>query len=765
MTRARSILLAAKKRMRHYNGAKSSNLIQSSHPLRLDSTTGVGQLRRRCVTYRYDKKLNRIQSRLTAIHRRIFTELKIQGICWECHGLEIAYFDGPTNWVRPRSPTKYRGSWNNIRQDCAACDGLKNLLQVMISGHAENVFHPHDLSVSSSVENIGEGRCTPRYLKVKVFQRGNSWFEFAHRGYAWAKCIEAICLTPSSISDQSDAALRDLSLVKSWIDKCEEDHSEYCEHARPFAFPLRVIHCASHQLCFIDPGTPYACLSYVWGRQTIAEGDFPGIPSCLPKTIEDSIHVALQLGIPYLWIDRYCIDQSNDSEKLHLIQNMDAIYSGSAITIIAASGQDPHHGLPGINDTPCREQVRNFIEPDLTVLRTLLTDINNTIWSTRAWTYQELELSRRLLIFTDSQMHFQCPSMSGIPSLHISKTADLPLVSTMNYGTENLERFLEFYWARNARSVSALFYSLIDYYRRHTSHPEDIVRAFMGIINALELHADTVAIRATQIQGLPVVHSESLSTFCITRSGVKFTSWSNPTSTFAFSLGWNLAGNESWNEPVSRSQLFPSWSWASVKADRRLQSFGRLNFYPPESAELCQFEDLRAWVTLKSGDRVELEYYVSRLKNYVGEELGRTLYMRSWVTILDSALVNQTGNAVPTLGGSNMYAKFPDYPMYQPRTDLVAMHIGSSLHWPERPNVAIKLLQRSTIVRCMFLILEKQDDLTWRRVGIQSGSGEVFGGKTPQEIVPKAQEFLIGIDMKGIWGVRNDWELRTLCLI
>jgi hypothetical protein len=64
------------------------------------------------------------------------------------------------------------------------------------------------------------------------------------------------------------------------------------------------------------------------------------------------MYVAINLDIPFLWVDRYCIDQANSEEKHDLIRNMDRIYEGAEITIIAATGDDPHHGLPGVRGTP-----------------------------------------------------------------------------------------------------------------------------------------------------------------------------------------------------------------------------------------------------------------------------------------------------------------------------------------------------------------------------------------------------------------------------
>ena len=68
----------------------------------------------------------------------------------------------------------------------------------------------------------------------------------------------------------------------------------------------------------------------------------------MPKTIKDSMFVAIRLGIPFVWVNRYCIDQENPVEKSDIIQEMDQMSSGATMTTIAAAGQDPYHSLRGI---------------------------------------------------------------------------------------------------------------------------------------------------------------------------------------------------------------------------------------------------------------------------------------------------------------------------------------------------------------------------------------------------------------------------------
>lgn len=163
------------------------------------------------------------------------------------------------------------------------------------------------------------------------------------------------------------------------------------------------------------PGTAYMeyiTLSYVWGSE-VSEGpdQFGKLPSTLPNLMSDVIKVVLALGYRYLWIDRYCIPQDDSFDiKSLLIKNMDKIYSQSTLTIIAISAKCPSEGLPGV--TKPRIPVQKFLQMNSIHLAQWVSniehEINNSVWNTRGWTYQEALLSRRRLLFTETQCYFQC---------------------------------------------------------------------------------------------------------------------------------------------------------------------------------------------------------------------------------------------------------------------------------------------------------------------------------------------------------------------
>lgn len=88
---------------------------------------------------------------------------------------------------------------------------------------------------------------------------------------------------------------------------------------------------------------------------------------------------------------------------------MDSIYSGAALTIVAAAGKDAEYGLTGISHPrDANSQLRIKVGDFLLVSHNeapgnILADSH---WNTRGWTYQEGILSLRRLVFTDRRIFF-----------------------------------------------------------------------------------------------------------------------------------------------------------------------------------------------------------------------------------------------------------------------------------------------------------------------------------------------------------------------
>lgn len=120
-----------------------------------------------------------------------------------------------------------------------------------------------------------------------------------------------------------------------------------------------------------------------------------------------------KLGYWCLWIDPYCIDQTDSAHTYEQICQMDKICKVSALTIIATAGEDSNYDIPGVGDRHRIAQQCAKIGGHKLVntLDNAHIQILESKWAKRGWTYQEAILSRRRLVFTGQQVYFECRSM------------------------------------------------------------------------------------------------------------------------------------------------------------------------------------------------------------------------------------------------------------------------------------------------------------------------------------------------------------------
>jgi hypothetical protein len=142
-----------------------------------------------------------------------------------------------------------------------------------------------------------------------------------------------------------------------------------------------------------------------------------GVPTeDLPKTFRDSVVVALDLNIVYLWIDALCIiqDSVGDQDWLYEASIMGDIYANSYITIATTTSTNSDGGLIHQRDSlgvwPCRLRARSTGLEDDVVVGKFSWDCprGQRPLIDRAWVYQEWLLSRRLLHFCADQVRWEC---------------------------------------------------------------------------------------------------------------------------------------------------------------------------------------------------------------------------------------------------------------------------------------------------------------------------------------------------------------------
>lgn len=347
------------------------------------------------------------------------------------------------------------------------------------------------------------------------------------------------------------------------------------------------------------------------------------MPADIPGTIADAIEVTKLLHIRYLWVDQYCIDQDNDAEKQIQFAKMAAIYKGAQITIFAL-GADSNSGLPGVS-LPRRSwhehrtllrgkprpssatfsfsrdpQQQRYDDEQRREAYTLVstlpdphTSIEQSAWSTRAWTFQEGLFSTRRLFFTPHQIYFECNAMNTTESLR----------SRMRHlHTRNRQRLRAFHRAgrfvcgnsnsfshyhvrgmqkchRKIDVVRRCMWQVRQYTLREMTCADDVLHAFVGVAEYYAASAAMIACLAGLMVPSPMVRMG-----VGTRSGAQegldllsfALSWTHRLHTLTMddemtnpkALPARMLEGMPWSSRLNPSPQrrtgggFPSWSWA-----------------------------------------------------------------------------------------------------------------------------------------------------------------------------------------------------------
>jgi hypothetical protein len=347
----------------------------------------------------------------------------------------------------------------------------------------------------------------------------------------------------------------DPSLVLSWLNYCTQHHRLLCHSEISPVNGVKVIDCTTLQIEDYNANTPYVSLSYVWGTSKDICGPIETIegrktlPQLLPPVIKDSIQVTKALGHRYLWIDKFCIDQDAAELKHDQIQQMDAIYKNSQLTIISAAGQDESYGLPGVGARDRRHQFLAQLDGATVISEPIDPHkaISQSHWSTRGWTFQEALLSRRRLVFTEDQVYFQCNTMNCFESNHCAldeihvknKSKTRETIRTGIFGQTKYEHYGKL--VRDKESLNASFRRYLSNVENYTSRnlrfDGDSLNAFQGVIK--QFSQERYAFNHVWGLAYPSNGPRSL--------GI-----------FVHSLAWMHRERNK----VRRRNLFPSWTWA-----------------------------------------------------------------------------------------------------------------------------------------------------------------------------------------------------------
>ena len=205
---------------------------------------------------------------------------------------------------------------------------------------------------------------------------------------------EEILYQPRTVSP-----LFDDKLASKWLRACKTDHREPCGLPSPVEVAITLIDCFTHDIRPSRTPEKYAALSYVWGGTKQPPLDTLGrLPEDLSAVIKYVMVVTQALGLQYLWVDLYCIDQKDEAAKNRQMFHMSTIYQQAELTIVAACGVNAAHGLAGVGLG--RTPARSFQYGEyrfVTVNDPQVNASESSTWNTRGWTLQESWLSRQNL--------------------------------------------------------------------------------------------------------------------------------------------------------------------------------------------------------------------------------------------------------------------------------------------------------------------------------------------------------------------------------
>jgi hypothetical protein len=362
--------------------------------------------------------------------------------------------------------------------------------------------------------------------------------------------------------------LIDFERCRDWLKRCKDHHSKTCleETMDPKVFGMRLIDVKTRSIVPAQKGAQYVALSYVWGHREVAKplmlskntrdrltgpGGLSDSHFYIPKVVHDAMVITSELGFDFLWIDALCIVQDDDEDIGRQIGKMDQVYSCASLTIVST---EPHANcdIPGV-----RENTRT---PDQTVCKIGHLELINTLptlsqafesseWDTRGWTLQEKALSKRLLIFTKSQVYWLCNSTVYAEDTNLELSAD----------TRSLKEIAKEYEGRGWEAEST----------------ERIDKSLFNDNSAFDNYQ--ALLKLYMVRGL-TKHSDAINAFTAVLNVVAPKlgrhHWGLPTGRFHWALSWKASRHF----PSLRENGFPSWSWAGWRGRRDVKVHDAFNF-------------------------------------------------------------------------------------------------------------------------------------------------------------------------------------------
>jgi hypothetical protein len=255
----------------------------------------------------------------------------------------------------------------------------------------------------------------------------------------------------------------------------------------------------------------------------------------IPKTFQNAIEVARQLGIHYLRIDSLCIVQDDPEDWAQESSKMWHIYANSTLTIAASAADNAARGFLEKRPFPYGLLKEGSDTRRINIREDLHRKDRrrHNVLATRGWVLQERLLSRRILYFEEAEMKWECRTLQACEcgSEDWSHTQPVSLTTAHSHLYPGVSTADTYQWWRNV---------IVEHYSNlQLTRWTDRLPALSGL--AALVRAKT---QDTYLAGL----------------------W---LSDLANGLLWESAEWGSWNKDTKLGYLqekqHPSWSWTHMR--------------------------------------------------------------------------------------------------------------------------------------------------------------------------------------------------------
>ena len=433
--------------------------------------------------------------------------------------------------------------------------------------------------------------------------RDSGWI--VNMGFAMQGTHRDVCESRSKLSEGAITPFEDklfgqsrwredecnYKLFREWLRVCETKH----KHPLPDAdgeMSIRLIDV--QRKCLVEWTGPtsnvprFMALSYVWGKarqkvmlttRTLKKFKRHGFLECeLDETIRDSMELVLNMGERYLWVDALCILQDSAEDKAIQIPQMHKVYGRSILTIVAAHGRGTDSGLPGVGKSrrigsrfklelediqvTFRTHTKLYADEDDLDISFKENYLDQTMYQSRAWTFQEGHLSTRILVWTKEQVYWECPRCTWCEETHWeSDTIDfigwraVKDPTPMDVWQDRMNRKAydtPYYGPQDSWPLVSSYPALIkEYTSRNLTYDADILHACTGVLNSAKQRESS-----DFMFGLRTKHFGNDLLF----NGLKALSLRFP-------------------EQILVQSGIPSWAWASWKGTIDIANEARGNSY------------------------------------------------------------------------------------------------------------------------------------------------------------------------------------------